>query len=105
MGLFSMFNNLGNKENAITEYLKKGAVVIDVRTPMEFKEGHVTHAINIPLNVLQARFFEIKALNKPIIAVCLSGGRSGQATSFLKQQGIDVINGGPWRNVAAFVKK
>jgi len=104
MGLFSMFNNSGNKENAITEYLNKGAVVIDVRTPMEFKERHVNHAINIPLNVLQARFFEIKELNKPIIAVCLSGGRSGQATSFLKQQGIDVINGGPWQNVAAFVK-
>lgn len=104
MGLFDMFSNSANKENTITDYLKNGAVVLDVRTPSEFCEGHVKGSINIPLNVIQARFFEIKELNKPIIAVCLSGGRSGQATSFLKQQGIDVINGGPWRNVAPFVK-
>ena len=50
-----------------------------------------------------AKVNEIKALNKKVIAVCRSGARSGQATSFLKQQGIDVINGGPWQNVAKFV--
>lgn len=104
MGLFSLFGNFGNKENIIKEYLEKKAVIIDVRTPLEFNGGHVNGSINIPLNVIQARFFEIKEMKKPIIAVCLSGGRSGQATSFLKQQGIDVINGGPWQNVAAFVK-
>ncbi len=104
MGLFSLFENFGNKENTIKEFLEKGAVVIDVRTPSEFSEGHVKGSINIPLNVIQARFFEIKEMKKSVIAVCLSGGRSCQATSFLKQQGLDVINGGPWQNVVPFVK-
>lgn len=104
MGLFSLFGNFGNKENMIKEYLEKKAVIIDVRTPLEFNDGHVDGSKNFPLNVLQARVHEIKEMNKPIIAVCLSGGRSGQAASFLRQQGIDVINGGPWQNVASCIE-
>jgi len=104
MDLFNLFKNFGNKGNMIKEYLDKDAVVIDVRTPMEFKAGHVSGSINIPLQVFQARFHELKEMNKPIVAVCRSGARSGQATRFLKQQGIDAINGGPWQNVAAVVK-
>ncbi len=104
MGLFNLFGNFGNKEVMIKEFLEKEAVVIDVRTPAEFREGHVKGSINIPLNVIQARFFEIKEMRKSVITVCLSGGRSSQAANFLKQQGLDVINGGPWQNVVPFVK-
>jgi len=104
MGLFNLFKSFGNKNDMIKEYLGKDAIVLDVRTPQEFIEGHVDDSINIPLQVLQARFNEIQKMNKPIIAVCRSGARSGQATGFLKQQGIDVINGGPWQNVAVAVK-
>ena len=45
----------------------------------------------------------IKELKKPIIAVCKSGGRSQSATDFLSQHGLDVINGGPWQNVAKYI--
>ena len=41
----------------------------------------------------------IKKWNKPIIACCRSGMRSGQATSILKQHGIDCINGGGWQSL------
>jgi len=44
-------------------------------------------------------------MNKSVIAVCRSGARSGQATSYLNQQGIDIINGGPWQNVAQFTNE
>ena len=70
----------------------------------EFGTGHVKGSKNIVLNSIPGKVAEIKKMNKKIIAVCRSGARSGQATSFLKQQGIDVINGGPWQNVAKFVK-
>ena len=39
---------------------------------------------------------EIKKLNKPVIACCASGMRSSQATSILKQNGIEAMNGGGW---------
>lgn len=103
MSFFGLFGG-GNGESPIEEYLKDGAVVIDVRTVEEFAGGHVNGSKNIVLNSIPGKVVEIKKMNKKIIAVCRSGARSGQATSFLKQQGIDVINGGPWQNVAKFVK-
>jgi rhodanese-related sulfurtransferase len=102
MSFFGLFGG-GTSAASIEEYLKDGAVVIDVRTIDEFESGHVTGSKNIVLNSIPAKIAEIKAMNKKVIAVCRSGARSGQATSFLKQQGIDVINGGPWQNVAKFV--
>jgi len=103
MSFFGLFGG-GNDGAAIEAYLKDGAVVIDVRTVEEFAGGHVNGSKNIVLNSIPGKVAEIKKMNKKVIAVCRSGARSGQATSFLKQQGIDVINGGPWQNVDKFVK-
>ena len=103
MGFFGLFGG-GNNNETIEKYIKEGAVVIDVRTPEEFREGHVKGSKNIVLNSIPNTIEEIKGLNKKIVAVCRSGARSGQATSFLSKQGIDIINGGPWQNVAKFVK-
>lgn len=102
MGLFSLFKKK-NMSNEIKEYLDKGAVVLDVRTQMEWDEGHSEGAKHIVLNLIPLKVDEIKALNKPVIAVCKSGGRSGQATQFLSNNGIDVINGGPWQNVDQYL--
>jgi len=55
--------------------------------------------------VIPSEIEKIKSWGKPIIAVCRSGGRSGQATQFLANQGIDIINGGPWGNVDEHVSK
>ena len=101
MRLFNWLGTSGSKNESIKEYLEKEAVVVDVRTPLEFEEGHVKDSINIPLNVLETRFHEIKDFNKQVITVCKSGARSGNAEIFLKRKGIDVINGGPWQNVAS----
>lgn len=103
MGFFGLFGG-GNSGVLIEEYLIEGAVVIDVRTIEEFREGHVKGSKNMTLNSIPSKVAEIKKMNKKVVAVCRSGARSGQATSFLKQQGIDIINGGPWQNVAKFVK-
>ncbi len=73
--------------------------VVDVRTPGEFMGGHVAGSINIPLQEIQERLDEIKALPQPIVLCCASGNRSGQATYFLKQQGINCSNGGSWLEV------
>lgn len=89
--------------NDIQEYLGKGAIVLDVRTVEEWNQGHSDGAQLITLQTVPARIDEIKAWDKPVIAVCKSGGRSGQATQFLKGHGIDVINGGPWQNVDQYL--
>jgi len=102
MSFFGLFGGSGDADS-IEEYLNEGAVVIDVRTVAEFSDGHVKGSKNIVLNSIPTKVNEIKSMDKKVIAVCRSGARSGQATSFLKGQGIDVINGGPWQNVAKFL--
>lgn len=101
MGLFGMFSQKDADKN-IKEYLSKGAVVLDVRTLEEWNDNHLEGAKHIVLNTLPMHINELKSLNKPIVAVCKSGGRSEQATQYLNGQGLDVINGGPWQNVAKF---
>lgn len=76
------------------------ATIVDVRTREEFRGGNVVGSINIPLNEIPQRIDELKAINQPIVLCCLSGGRSGQATMYLMQQGFkDVHNGGSWMDV------
>lgn len=85
-----------NKTNNIKEFIEKGAVIIDVRTSDEFASGHIKDSKNISLDKISSKITEIKKLNKPVIVCCRSGMRSGQATSILKQNGIEVLNGGGW---------
>ena len=102
MGFFDMFKrkDMGLE---IKEYLEKGAVVLDVRSKMEWDQGHSNGAKHVVLNLIPLQIDEIKSWNKPVITVCLSGGRSGQAAQFLRNNGVDVINGGPWQNVDQYL--
>ena len=84
----------------IKEYLEKEAIVLDVRTPEEWDAGHVEGSKHIVLTEILSEIEQIKSWGKPIIAVCRSGARSGQAAQFLTQNGVDITNGGPWQNVA-----
>lgn len=78
----------------------KEATIIDVRTPGEFMMGKVERSINIPLDEVSSRIEEIKNIAGNIVLCCASGGRSGQATMFLNQNGLsNVYNGGGWQTV------
>jgi rhodanese-related sulfurtransferase len=77
----------------------KQGTIIDVRTPQEFRGGHVAGSINIPLQEIPQRVKEIRQFNQPVILCCASGGRSGQATQFLSGHQIECVNGGSWMDV------
>jgi rhodanese-related sulfurtransferase len=104
MGFFDIFKRKNNMEE-VQEYLENGAIVIDVRTIQEYTEGHVEGSHNIVLDTVEDNIDTIKAFEKPIITVCRSGARSGMAMQMLMDEDIDVINGGPWQNVAQYVNK
>lgn len=84
----------GKKTDHVADYIAKGAVILDVRTDSEYKSNHIDSAIHIPLAELKNRIKEIKKLNKPVIAHCASGMRSGSAATILQSNGVDAINGG-----------
>jgi rhodanese-related sulfurtransferase len=79
--------------------IASGAVLIDVRTPEEFAAGHARGSRNIPLQRIDSAVGELKKLGKPVVLVCASGNRSGRATAFLRQQGIEAYNSGSWTNL------
>lgn len=84
----------------VSELIKNNeGTIVDVRTMGEFMGGNVANSKNIPLSEIPNRLEEIKALKMPLILCCASGNRSGQATQFLKAQGIDCNNGGSWMDV------
>ncbi|MFM7328345.1 MAG: rhodanese-like domain-containing protein [Bacteroidota bacterium] len=88
----------------------KGAVVVDVRTPEEFAEGHLENAINIDV---KADDFEKKSAaldkGKPVFVYCLSGIRSKRAAISLQQRGYKVtsMKGGitAWKDSKLPVKR
>lgn len=69
---------------------RKHAGVLDVRSPEEFKTGHLPNAVNIPLDQLQNRVDEIKRFKtKPLVVVCARGIRSAKAVKILEKAGYE----------------
>ncbi len=92
----------GGEEVDLTEIMTKKPFLVDVRTPMEFNQGHPKGSVNIPLDRLTSNLQKFKGKNN-IVVFCRSGSRSGQAKSILEANGFaNVVNGGPWENVAKF---
>ncbi len=71
-------------------------VVVDVRTPSEYKSGAYPDSINIPLDELTSRYAELgKNASREVVVYCASGARSAYAESILRQLGFsNVKNGG-----------
>ncbi len=95
----------GYQELDYTELMSRGAIILDVRSPHEFSQGHVNQAINLPLHEIRKNIQEIKKQKKPIITCCRSGARSGSAASMLRSAGVEVYNGGSWNRVDQALKK
>jgi uncharacterized protein len=66
--------------------LEGNFLVIDVREPFEYKEGHAAIAKNVPLSQLKERLSEIPK-NKKVYVICRSGRRSRVALKLLRQAG------------------
>ncbi|MDN3606247.1 rhodanese-like domain-containing protein [Kaistella yonginensis] len=82
------------------DLVKKGAIVLDVRSKGEFASGHVKNSINIPVDQLSNNLARLKDKNKTIITCCASGMRSGSAKTILLNNGYtDVHNGGGWASL------
>jgi rhodanese-like domain containing protein len=68
--------------------IKQGAIVIDVRSPQEFAEGHIPGAICIPeYNIQREIRNKVPNINSLIIVYCDSGVRSKNAQKRLQKMG------------------
>lgn len=75
------------------ERLKAGGscVALDVREAQEWEDGHIPGATWIPLGELPQRLGELP-MDREIIVVCRSGGRSAVATKLLLAAGFRAAN-------------
>ena len=68
-----------------------GAVIVDVRTPKEFAEKHVSGALNIPIEEMAKTLSRVPR-NEVLVVYCASGNRSSHATKLLRQNGWTVFD-------------
>lgn len=87
MGFFFFFKvqeiNQGLEEYKATPE----ALLVDVRTPPEYKEGHIPGSKNIPLQTIDTIKTVVLQTNTPLFVYCHSGARSSQATAMLGKMG------------------
>lgn len=97
------FLGMGSKLD-VTALMQRGAQIIDVRTPEEFRHGNIKGSLNLPLSHLKSQLKKIKK-DKPVITCCRSGARSGSAKQFLESNGYtEVYNGGGWVSLQRKIK-
>jgi rhodanese-related sulfurtransferase len=72
----------------------KAPLVVDVREPSEYAEGHIANAVNIPLRSLTENLDKIPT-DKPALLYCTSGHRTAIAMTVLRVLGYDNISSFP----------
>lgn len=91
-GRFSGIRQVGPQE-AVRLFNHEDALVLDVREDSEWRDGHIPKAKHIPLRQLKDRVKDLeKYKDKPIVAVCRTGNRSGHACGLLRRAGFEKIH-------------
>lgn len=90
IAFFSLTLRAGTELSEIKarEYLKQGAMVVDVRTVEEFNAKHLTNVVNIPLADVKEKFPTLVTNQSQVVLLhCRTGRRSGIAESELRSMG------------------
>ncbi|MCY9806662.1 rhodanese-like domain-containing protein [Lentilactobacillus senioris] len=88
--MFSLFNRIPSISTAeLADRLKDRPNLLDVRTPTEYRSGHISIATNWPLAKV-AQYH--RPATEPLYVICQSGHRSKQAAKILRTNGYQVIN-------------
>lgn len=93
--LFLVMKKMGQvSAEQARKLVEEGAIIIDVRSPSEYADGHIRDAINLPLDSIGSRIEQVvKDRHQPILVYCLSGTRSGIAKRILRgRQYLNVHN-------------
>ncbi|MDH5644276.1 MAG: rhodanese-like domain-containing protein [Gemmatimonadota bacterium] len=69
----------------------RDVVVIDVRSPKEYEDGHIEGAVNVPVEEVEAGVFVPKG--KSVVTACgKGGGRSDRAAAALSRMGVEDVH-------------
>ena len=71
--------------------------LLDVRTPGEFENAHISGAHNVPLDLLSEHAKDVRMAPGPVVLICQSGQRASRAEALLRNAGlanVHVLEGG-----------
>ena len=92
MGFFD-FLRQPDVNQGVNDYKNStGAVLLDVRTPEEYSEGHIPESKNIPLHALDNVMSVVENKDTELFVYCYSCARSRQAATMLGQMGYTKVN-------------
>ena len=91
MGFFDFFKQPDINQGVKEFKQREGAVLLDVRTSQEYREGHIPGSKNVPLQQLDKISSVADNKNIPLFVYCYSGGRSRQAASMLQHMGYNNV--------------
>ena len=93
----SLLSVLGIGNGKIKDALRRGAIVIDIRTAAEFDRGKVRDSINIPVDRININLRRIVQMSGPIIICSDSDSENERVIDVLKANGVkEIYNGGNW---------
>ena len=93
----SLFSILGLGNGKLKDALRRGAVIIDIRTAAEFDRGRVRDSINIPVDRININLRRIVQMTTPIIICSDSDSENERVIDVLKANGVkEIYNGGSW---------
>lgn len=87
MGLFDFFKQPDINQGVDEYKTVPDAVLVDVRTVQEYREGHIPESRNVPLGQLDKITSVAKNKGTRLFVYCYSGSRSRRAASILRQMG------------------
>lgn len=87
MGFFDFLKAPGIDQGVKEYHGTPGAVLLDVRTPQEYREGHIPGSRNVPLQSLNGAGSIPVEKDVPLFVYCHSGARSRQAAGLLTRMG------------------
>ena len=92
MGFFDFFKQPDVNRGVMEFQRTSGAVLLDVRTPEEYRSGHIPGSKNIPLQTIDRVSTVVENKDTSLYVYCQSGARSRQAAGVLKQMGYTNVN-------------
>lgn len=79
-------------EKSIQDYIaeakqRQGSILLDVRTPEEYRDGHIEGSLNLPLHELKKIETLIPEHSAPVYVYCMSGARSKRSAALMSHMG------------------
>ena len=92
MGLFGFFRQPDINQGVEEYQREKSAVLLDVRTPQEYRSGHIPGSKNVPLQTIDQVVDVAENKDTALYVYCQSGARSRQASDLLQRMGYRNVN-------------